>query len=245
MISTLRKFFVDAGVPVRIRTDGGPQFSSGKFRQFLKRWGVNHAISTPHYPQSNGHAEAAVKAMKSLVAKSTVSGNIDSDEFCEGHLEWLNTPKQHGLSPVEVLYGFPIRSIVPATLKSLSKTWKEQLENLDKSTSKERKEEYYNHHAEPLKSLRIGDKVRIQDPATKKWDRCGDIVGIGKNRDYHVCLPSGRVLWRNRRFVKPAAIVSQETEEDSENSARKVHFNDEVQVQPIPARRSERHRQNS
>ena len=244
VISTLRKFFVDAGVPVRIRTDGGPQFSSGKFRQFLKRWGVNHAISTPHYPQSNGHAEAAVKAMKSLVAKSTVSGNIDSDEFCEGHLEWLNTPKQHGLSPAEILYGSPIRSIVPATLKSLSKTWKEQLENLDESTSKEREEKYYNQHAKPLKSLRIGDKVRIQDPATKKWDRCGDIVGIGKNRDYHVRLPSGRVLWRNRRFVKPAAIVSQETEEDSENSARKVHFNDEVQVQPIPARRSERHRQN-
>ena len=118
---------------------------------------------------------------------------------------------------------------MPATLKSLSKTWKEQLENLDKSTSKEREKEYYNQHAKPLKSLRIGDKVRIQDPATKKWDRCGDIVGIGKNRDYHVRLLSGRVLWRNRRFVKPAAIVSQEMEEDSENSARKVHFNDEVQ----------------
>ena len=233
MISTLRKFFVDADVPVRIRADGEPQFSSGKFRQFLKRWGVNHAISTSHYPQSNGHAEAAVKAMKSLVAKSTVSGNIDSDEFCEGHLEWLNTPKQPGLSPAEVLYGSPVRSIVPATLKSLSKTWKEQLENLDKSTSKEREEEHYNQHAKPLKSLRIGDEVRIQDPATKKWDRCGDIVGIGKNQDYRVRLPS-----------RPAAIVSQETEEDSENSARKVHFNDEVQVQPIPARRSERHRQN-
>ena len=104
VISTIRNFFVDAGVPVCIRTDGRPQFSSSKFRQFLKRWGINHALITPHYPQSNGHAEAAVKAMKSLVAKSSKSGNIDSDEFCEGHLEWLNTPKEHGLSPAEVLY---------------------------------------------------------------------------------------------------------------------------------------------
>ena len=92
VISAIRKFFVDTGVPVRIRTDGGSQFSSSRFRQFLKRWGVIQALSSPHYAQSNGHAEAALKAMKNLVAKSTESGNIDSDEFCEGLLEWLNTP---------------------------------------------------------------------------------------------------------------------------------------------------------
>ena len=66
------------------------------------------------------------------------------------------------------------------------------------STSKERDAEYYNQHAKPLKSLRIGNNVCLQDPATKKRDRCADIVCIGKHRDYHVRLPSGRVLWRNR-----------------------------------------------
>ena len=33
--------------------------------------------------------------MKSLAAKSTESGNIDSDEFCEGLLDWLNTLEGH------------------------------------------------------------------------------------------------------------------------------------------------------
>ena len=101
VISAIRKFFVDTSVPVRIRTDGGPQFLSSKFCQFLKRWGVIQALNSPHYAQSNGHAEAvkAVKAMKNLVAKSMESGNIDSDEFCEDLLKWLNTPNGHGLSP--------------------------------------------------------------------------------------------------------------------------------------------------
>ena len=121
VISTIRKFFVDAGVPVRMRTDGEPQFSSSKFRQFLKRWVVNHALSSPHYPHFNGHVKAAVKTIKSLVAECTESSNIDREEFCKSHLEWLNAPKEHALSPAEVLYGFPIRSIVPATFKSLSK----------------------------------------------------------------------------------------------------------------------------
>ena len=46
--STIRKFFVETGVPVRIRTDGGPQFKSSKFQQFLEKWGVNfhHKYST-------------------------------------------------------------------------------------------------------------------------------------------------------------------------------------------------------
>ena len=45
-----------------------------------------------------------------------------------------------------------------------------------------KREEYYKQ-AKPLTPLRIGQKIRIQDPTTKKWDRCGDIIGIGKHRD--------------------------------------------------------------
>ena len=43
--------------------------------------------------------------MKRLVAKSAENGNLDSDEVCEVLLDKLNTPKAHGLSPVENLYG--------------------------------------------------------------------------------------------------------------------------------------------
>ena len=207
VISTIRRYFVDAGVPVRIRTDGGPQFASNKFRQFLLRWGVNHALSTPYYPQSNGHAESAVKAMKSLVAKSAESGDIDSDEFCEGLLEWLNTPKAAGLSPAEILYGHSLRSIIPAKMCSYKQIWKEKFDKWDSNVvdSKRKEKDRYDSGAKPLNQLQIGQKVRIQDPNSKKWDRVGHIVGIGRNRDYHVKLPSGRVYWRNRRFMRPVA----------------------------------------
>ena len=248
VISALRKYFVDTGVPVRIRTDGGPQFSASKFRQFLKRWGVNQALSIPHYPQSNGHAEAAVKAMKRLVAKSTEAGNIDSDEFCEGLLEWLNTPKAHGLSPAEILYGSQIRSIVPATFRTYADSWKEKFDSWDKKAVKLKKgeEEYYNKQAKPLPPLKIGQKVRLQDAVTRKWDRSGIIVGIGKNRDYHIRLPSGRVFWRNRRLLRLDFIEEpsdkRSTLEDKIRSKKNVRFDDDVEIQNIPPRRSKRHR---
>ncbi|XP_064083925.1 uncharacterized protein K02A2.6-like [Macrobrachium nipponense] len=52
-------FFREVGVPLCLRT--GPPFSSHDFKQFADRWGVHHIITSPHYPQANGHAEAAVK----------------------------------------------------------------------------------------------------------------------------------------------------------------------------------------
>ncbi|KAK7076130.1 hypothetical protein SK128_017583 [Halocaridina rubra] len=49
-----------ADVPRRLRTDGGPSFNCADFWNFMERWGVHHVMSSPHYPQSNGHAKAAV-----------------------------------------------------------------------------------------------------------------------------------------------------------------------------------------
>ncbi|XP_063589603.1 uncharacterized protein K02A2.6-like [Penaeus indicus] len=46
-------YFRDVGVPLRLRTDGGPQFTSYEFQEFMKRWGVHHVVSSPHYPQSD------------------------------------------------------------------------------------------------------------------------------------------------------------------------------------------------
>ena len=48
VIGTIRKYFADTGVLIRMRTDGRPQFSSSRFCQFLKRWGVNQSLSTPY-----------------------------------------------------------------------------------------------------------------------------------------------------------------------------------------------------
>ncbi|KAF0299963.1 hypothetical protein FJT64_027441 [Amphibalanus amphitrite] len=45
-------------------------------------------------------------------------------------------------------------------------------------------------------------QVAIQDPATKRWSRHGVITDVGPHRRYYVRLPKGRVLTRNRRFLR-------------------------------------------
>ena len=154
-------------------------------------------------------------------------------------LEWLNTPKGHGFSPAEVLYGFPFRSIIPAAFHSYAKYWKDKFKKWDEtiSTLKRVEKEYYNKQAKPLIPLRIGQKVRIQDPTTKKWEGCGDIIGIGKHRGYYVRLPNGRVYWRNRRFVRPAVINESDEDDIATTSMTVTHpLNEECDSTKTPKR---------
>ena len=65
-INVVRDLFCRTAAPDVIWSDGGPQFTSGKFEAFLNDWGVHHEISSPHYPQSNGKAKATIKSMKQL-----------------------------------------------------------------------------------------------------------------------------------------------------------------------------------
>ena len=101
VIKQLRQWFVNMGIPLRVRSDNGPQYDSAEYRQFFEKWGVNApGYSTPRFAQLNGLSEVCVKAMKALVAKAFVNGDITSEAFQRGLLEWRNTPKAHGLHAI-------------------------------------------------------------------------------------------------------------------------------------------------
>ena len=95
----LRMLFAQTRVPSVLRSDGGPQFASGTLRRFLQRWDVRHEMSSPHYPRSNGHAEACVKTVKKLVLAASASGRLDDEQLDRGLLELRNTPRADGRSP--------------------------------------------------------------------------------------------------------------------------------------------------
>ena len=194
IIRVFWKCFSDLGVPNKLRTDGGLQFTSSEFKRFLKKYGVGHCPSSPYYPQSNGHTESMVKAMKQLVSKTADSERgIDNDDFHQGLLEYRNSPKETGISPSQMLYGHPLRSCVPAHQSSFQRKWGEIMEKYDRNHAKinDRNKHYYNAHAKDLKPLKIQTPVIVQNPITGKWDKTGIIVGVGKRRDYDVKLPSG------------------------------------------------------
>ena len=206
LINSMKEVFCFAGAPDRFYSDGGPQFTGRAFQDFLKQWGVQFCVSSPHYPQSNSYAEAAVKSMKKLIRKcwDSKSRGMDMDKWTKAILQYRNTPKVGGRSPAQVLFNKPIQDMIPAHRRAFAPEWQKAADVAEKTAfeHKSKVETRYNLHSRDLPRLQIGNKVAIQNHKTKVWDIYGTIVDIGHNRKYFVKLPSGRVLTRNRRFIR-------------------------------------------
>ncbi len=108
----LKAMFARWGVPEELVSDNGPQFSSTEFAEFSRKWGFEHTTSSPHYPQSNGKAENAVKTVKRFFTKSREAGQ---SEF-QALLDWRNTPTEGiGTSPAQRFLGRRCKTLLPTT----------------------------------------------------------------------------------------------------------------------------------
>ena len=201
VIRAIRSWFSVVGAPRRLTTDNGPQFDSHRFKEFCRRWHIIHDPSTPRYPQSNGHAEVMVKAVKRVIQKVDTA---NEDAIDKAILELRNSPRADGRSPAQVLFGRPLKSCVPSHWTAYLPKWQKAAQDADalKEDIVEKSKAHYDKTAKPLKEFKVGVYVSVQNPSSKLWDRYGRIVGVGKRRDYHIKMPSGRILWRNRRFLR-------------------------------------------
>ena len=73
-VDALRQMFAMHGLPERIVSDNGPQFTAEEFAVFLKVNGVQHTRSAPYHPATNGLAERFVQSLKQSLKASLSSG---------------------------------------------------------------------------------------------------------------------------------------------------------------------------
>ena len=59
-IEVLRTLFASYGLPQKLVSDNGPQFTASSFEEFLSANGVQHLKSPPYHPATNGEAERFV-----------------------------------------------------------------------------------------------------------------------------------------------------------------------------------------
>ena len=69
VIKALEEFFWLVGYPTRLRSDNGRQLVGEQTNKYLRENRVIQQTSSPEFPSSNGHAEAAVKVAKMLQKK--------------------------------------------------------------------------------------------------------------------------------------------------------------------------------
>jgi hypothetical protein len=216
IIQTMEGWFLDYGFPRYITSDSGRQFLSD-YEEWCAQNDIIPVTSSPHNHESNGLAESAVKQMKALLRKT--GGEA---AFRRALLHQRNTPRADGAeSPAELFFGRPMRRGLP--------------------TLGDEDEEVWEVAGRP--PLTDGQRVRLQDPLSKRWDALGTIVGVrAQGRSYIVERDGGgRPLVRNRRYIKPIEepIPSGTSAADHPNTVV-THQRSESPPPPPGPRRSQR-----
>lgn len=77
VIHFLFQIFVRYGLPRDIITDGGPHFVGNKIVATLKKYHIQHKITTLYHPQSNGQVESMNKVIEAILTKTVASHRHD------------------------------------------------------------------------------------------------------------------------------------------------------------------------
>ena len=116
VIAHVKSVFARWGIPLKVVSDNGPQFSSRAFREFAEEWQFQHRTSSPTYPQSNGMVERAVGVLKGLLTKA-------EDPYL-ALLNYRNSPRADGApSPATRMLGRSTRSLLPESMRSVMATY--------------------------------------------------------------------------------------------------------------------------
>ena len=153
MIDILKKQFSRFGISRQLISDGGPQYISQEFKQFVKEWKIAHHVTSSNYPSSNGKAEAGVKIVKRMMKKWLQERR---DQY-EALLELRNTPrKDTGLSPYEIMFSRPGRAKIPSIHPrcKISKGREARKNQVKKS---------YDKKAHNLPKLKMGQNVYFEN----------------------------------------------------------------------------------
>lgn len=208
VIHKLKKCFARLGIPNIVQSDNGPQFTSHMFATFRKEWQFEHTTSSPHFPQSNGKAESAVK-----IAKRNLRRCKDSEL---GMLELRNTPTASmDKSPIQLLLGRSTRSILPQTTAvqtTNTEAWQQ------KQTKKRKDQHQYNKRARNLAPLNEGQPVLVRDWTTHRRNWKEAVVAKQlSDRSYAVNV-NNDMLRRNRRDLQPRNVEVTDNPEPPRNN---------------------------
>ena len=157
MVNKMKNSFAHRGIPETVISDNGTQFTPAECKTFSVDWNCQHVTSSPHYPQSNGEAERAVKTAKEL---------LKQDDIFLALLTYRSTPVPDlGASPAELAFGRRLRTTLPSLPGTLTPRIlnQETLRERDAAFKQKQKRNYDHHHGvRPLPELHPGDSVFVK-----------------------------------------------------------------------------------
>ena len=192
-IEALKEHFSRHGIPEKLVTDCGVQYTSKEFETFARSYNFEHVLVSPKYPCANGEAEAAVKKVKSQWRKK--------NDKNKALLEYRATPIQGiNLSPSQLSMGRRLRTTLPIACGLLEPEAHNIKEIRARMKYGKEKLKYYHDRRGtkelPRLSLVIFFRVK-PEIGSKEWKAATVVQQHTSPRSYIVDV-GGRRIRRNR-----------------------------------------------
>jgi hypothetical protein len=196
IVHCLKAHLARYGLPIYMYSDNSP-FNSIEFRRFAEKYDFKHITSSPHFPQSNGKVESAIKIAKRLMEKA----REDKEDPHLALLALRNTPsEQLGASPAQIALGRRTRTHLPATDELLASQYSATAHDA-LVAAKIRQASYYNRGARERPPLSVGDTVRTRWNEDDDW-RKARVAKVLPYRSYEVQFDDSSVRRRTSRHVR-------------------------------------------
>ena len=243
-ISKLKHIFAAQGLPERIISDNGPQFTATEFKQFCNSRGIVHSTIAPYHPRSNGEVERLVETFKNSVEKANPSTRDQLQESLINFLaRYRATPHTvTGQTPSEMLNSRRIRTLLDLLHPSQQQVQQARLQQ----------EQHYNTKTK-ARQFTIGDLVWARNfREGKRW-----VPGIIKeslgNVMYKVLIEGQDMTWRRHAnqlktrlaawsipdSVQPTSQQSNDSQPPATNTPV-TSSADPLPIKTVPLRRSSR-----
>ena len=189
------------GYHYKVIADGGPAFREDFIEQLLTL-NINHVPSSAYHPQSNSLAERGVLSVKNGLRMSAV-------RLTKNHLNELifainTTTSSEGTgSPADRFFGRSVRSRLPNSFDPEVRSNELIKKRITKNDARIKNKNKRNKII-----YQIGQRVRLQNVATRDWDLKGTIDRVrtaddGRVVSYFVLTDKNHLTTRHRRFLKP------------------------------------------
>ena len=193
-IEALKNHFAEHGIPQKLMTDCGTQYTSGEFEEFAKDYGFVNVTSSPKHSKANGEAEAAVKIVKSAWLK-TKDKQLALLDFRTTSLPDID------LSPAQLLNSRRSRSRMPIARGLLEPAVYNAVDVNRRMRQLKTKQKHYHdrNSTKELPPLLPGEHVRVRpEQGSKVWTPA--VVKQHHNAPRSYIVDTGRRQLRRNRL---------------------------------------------
>ena len=211
-IEVLREMFARNGLPKQLVSDNGPQFRADEFRQFLSRNGVQHTLTPPYHPASNGAAERFVQTIKQSLRASHHSGTPLSQALATFLLRYRSTPHcTMGVAPCMLFCNRRLRTRLDLLAPDMATRVQRQ---------QDKQKQHHDRHSH-YRELEVGQTVWARNfQQGSRWKR-GVISDRLGPRSYLIELDGGE-LWR--RHLDHIRVGTPDTTQESRETTAEENW---------------------